>query len=81
MKKLYKFYYHFNKPASRTANSPKLTVHFKNKCNIVDHVQCEVFTKTKHKKTQPICVVTGECNNIEILTGANNVKTAILKNI
>ena len=53
------FFFHFNKPASKAAGTPKISVHTKGKCYIVDNVECEVPTKGRHQKRQPHFIMTG----------------------
>lgn len=58
------FFFHYNKPASRTANAPKMTVHYKGACHIVDHIICDVSTHTHHNKRQPHVVLKGKAHDI-----------------
>lgn len=54
------FFFHFNKPASRSAKKPKISVHTKGKCHIVDNVECEVPVKGRiNKRRQPHFVMAG----------------------
>ena len=62
------FYFHYNKPASLKAKKPKLSIHFRDTCYIVDHVVCEVPIRSRHKKTQPRCVMTGKATHLKITT-------------
>lgn len=57
--KKYRFYYHYNKPNN------KMTVHFKNKCYIVDDVVCCVWCETKWNNTQPKLVIRGFAQEIK----------------
>ncbi len=66
------FYFHYNKPASLKAKKPKLSIHFKDTCYIVDHVVCEVPIRSRHKKTQPKCVMTGKAMNLSINADAKS---------
>ena len=54
------FWYHYNKPASRSAGQPRLTVHHSGKCHIVSEIVCNVPTQTRVRKTQPMCVIAGK---------------------
>lgn len=54
-----KFFYHYNKPQSQRAGTPKLSFHYKGVCHIVDGVSISVPTKTEVRKTQPRIVVVG----------------------
>jgi hypothetical protein len=71
------FWFHYNKPASKMANNPKMTVHHNGICHIVDHIICDVSTYTKHNKRQPHVVLKGKCSSIDIVK--TTVKTAIIK--
>ncbi len=59
--KKYAFYFHFNKPASKKAGKPQISIHYKGQCFIVDNIQCSVATKGKIRKRQPYFVMTGKC--------------------
>lgn len=61
------FFFHYNKPASRAAKKPIMSVHFNKKCYIVDHVNCNVASHTAHRKRQPYCVMKGKCVGVEII--------------
>lgn len=62
--KCYSFYYHYNKPASKIAGYPKLSVHYKDKCYIVDGVVCRTSCFSKNNKRQPFCVMKGMSKEI-----------------
>ncbi len=64
------FWYHYNKPASRKANKPQITIHYGGACYIVDNVVCEPRTYGKINKKQPFFVMKGACKRFEI---KNNV--------
>lgn len=53
------FWFHYNKPASARAGRPVLTVHYRGACHLVNDIECNVPTRTRTRKTQPRCVVTG----------------------
>ncbi len=61
------FYFHYNKPASLKAKEPRMSVHFKGQCHIVKFVTCKVPTFTRHKKTQPRCVMAGKATKIALV--------------
>ncbi len=63
------FWFHYNKPESKKSGTPKLTVHYNRTCYVVDHIECEVPTKTHHRNKQPHCVLRGKCENFEIKDG------------
>lgn len=62
-----RFYFHYNKPASKAAGYPKMSVHFADKCHIVDHVRCHIPCESLHKNKQPKCVMRGMANRVAIL--------------
>jgi len=66
MEKLYRFWYHYNKPASKKAGHPLFTVHYRNKCWITKSIVCSVSTETHTRKRQPYAVVRGHCYNMSI---------------
>lgn len=53
------FFFHYNKPASRAAGKPVLTLHFAGKCHLVSSVFCFCPVSTHVRKKQPHCVVRG----------------------
>lgn len=74
-----RFFFHYNKPASKKAGSPKLTVHYKGECQLVDHVNCYCNVETKHNKRQPYCVIQGKCGEIVIKRENNQTIAEIYK--
>lgn len=63
----YRFFYHYNKPAGR------MSVHFRNKCHIVDNIDCQVPASTKWNKTQPRVVMQGFARKVRITKGGTTV--------
>jgi hypothetical protein len=61
-----KFFFHYNKPASRTLGSHKLSVHWKGVCHIVDSIDCKVPTRSKINKRQPFVVIEGRASSVVI---------------
>jgi hypothetical protein len=53
------FWFHYNKPASKKAGHPLLTVHWRGACHIVRHIKCCVPVKTRERKAQPYVVMAG----------------------
>lgn len=53
------FWLHYNKPASRKAGHPMLTVHHKGACLLVRSVVCSVPLRTRERRTQPHVVMAG----------------------
>lgn len=58
------FFFHYNKPASKAAGAPRLSVHYLGACNIVSAVECRVPVSSRNRKTQPRCVMAGKCRDI-----------------
>lgn len=63
------FWYHYNKPASKKAGYPIITVHYGGVCHFVKNVVCNVPTGGKLRKRQPHFVVAGKCSKFNISNG------------
>ena len=61
-----RFWYHYNKPASRKALKPILTVHWESRCILVEGVDITVPTKSRVRKSQPHIVITGSARNVVV---------------
>ncbi len=70
--------YHYNKPASLSAGCPKLTVHFKGVCHIVDHIKCLIPTESHHQSHQPRCVIRGMSRDVQIVRDPQMGQVAII---
>lgn len=70
--KVKSFFFHYNKPASKKAGFPKMSIHHDKTCHIVDHVQCHVSCATNHRKRQPHCVMKGYCTSVRIFESADS---------
>lgn len=64
-----RFFFHYNKPQSRLAGEPRLSLHFNNQCYIIKGVNCQVQTETKNNKKQPFCVVQGKAARFDFING------------
>ncbi len=64
--KKFKFFFHFNKIASRIAKEPRFSLHFYGKCHIVKSLIIRVNTVSKINKRQPYAVMVGRANDIKI---------------
>ena len=53
------FWFHYNKPESRKQGRNVLTVHYAGQCHLVHDIACSVPVSTRHRKTQPHCVIAG----------------------
>lgn len=65
-----RFWFHYNKPESRNAGKPKITLHHNKTCYIIDNIICNVSTEGKINKVQPLFVMRGKCKSITII---NNI--------
>lgn len=54
------FWFHYNKPESRKAGHPVMTLHYEGKCHYVRSIVCDVPTKTRERNSQPHVVVAGK---------------------
>lgn len=61
------FFFHYNKPASRSAKRPQISVHWQKKCLIVDNVTCYAPTKGHINKRQPFFVMKGKATSVEVV--------------
>jgi hypothetical protein len=61
-----KFFFHYNKPASKKAGKPRITVHLQGKCHLVENLDVHVPTYGRIRKTQPFFVMAGDANEWEI---------------
>jgi len=64
--KTYRFFYHYNKPASLSAGEPRLSVHFRNTCHIVKSITYYVPCESKINKRQPRCVMAGSASMVKV---------------
>ncbi len=72
------FFYHYNKPASKAAGRPVLTVHYRGQCHSVDRIVCLAQTETKNQKRQPFCVVKGITLQVIFTTDKKGIRTALI---
>lgn len=70
--KLYRFYYHWNKPEN------KWSIHFRGKCYRVDHLECDAKTESKSNKRQPVRVMQGFTHTVGIGTNADGTKYGVI---
>jgi hypothetical protein len=64
MDREYSFFFHYNKPASAQHGSPVFTVHYRDTCYLVEHVECKVPVYTRVRSTQPRAVVAGKAKSL-----------------
>jgi hypothetical protein len=61
---MWTFYLHYNKPASLKAKRPLMSVHFRDRCYIVDVVECMRPTRSAIRNRQPRVVMKGMATNV-----------------
>ncbi len=66
---MHRFFLHYNKPASQAAKRPLWSVHFRDKCLIVDTIRCARPTESKVNKRQPYVVMRGFAHDVKIEAG------------
>ena len=59
MSKAKAFWFHYNKPESKKQGKNVLTIHYEGKCHLVHDIAVNVPIKTRHRKSQPRCVLAG----------------------
>lgn len=57
--KKYRFFFHYNKIASKKLGIPVMTIHQKGKCYIAHTLNCFVPVSSKTNKSQPYLVMQG----------------------
>ena|SRR6185503_4069305 len=81
LRKPRRFFFHYNKPASLKAGTPKLSVHVNKQCHIVDKVVCNVLVESKINKRQPRVVMQGFANSFVFSTNKDNQLEALITNV
>lgn len=61
--------WHYNKPASAAAGSPRLTVHWGGQCHLVEGVVCQPRCWSVSRKRQPRCVMKALARDVEFAGG------------
>lgn len=64
-----RFFFHYNKPQSKSQKIPIISLHYQKTCHFVTNLTIEVPTKGKIKKRQPYFVMEGKADKIEIKGG------------
>lgn len=73
-----RFFYHFNKPASAAAGTPKLSIHYEGKCHVVDHIDCATRCESHHQNRQPHCIMRGMARNVLVTKDSSRGLIAII---
>lgn len=63
------FWFHYNKPASKKAGKPQLSLHYNKTCYIVDSLNINVRTESYNRTKQPHCIIRGTCKQVLIENG------------
>jgi len=72
-----RFWFHYNKPASRREERNVLTLHWKGTCHRVHSVKCLVPVESHNRKTQPKCIMRGFAENVSIVDINGNTEASI----
>lgn len=64
-----RFWYHYNKPASKAAKRVRWSLHYRGVCHIVDKLICKAGTESRVRKRQPYGVIAGDAVRIDIKDG------------
>ena len=60
------FYFHYNKPKSKSVGETIISVHFDKVCHFVKNIEVNVPTKGKIKSKAPKFVMTGKTDKFTI---------------
>ena len=63
------FFYHYNKPMSQKCGKPVISIHYKNRCIMVDNIVIKTNTWSHVRKTQPRLVIKGKAVDITVENG------------
>jgi len=63
----WRFFYHYNKPASKARGCNVLTLHWDGKCHEVNVIVCHTGTETHSQKSQPHCIVRGWAHWVQFM--------------
>ena len=81
-RKNYRFWFHFNKPASKSAGRPVWSFHYRGTCYVVNDVQVKgIDLETKSNKKQPHAVVRGISNHVKIQSYASGRTKICARNL
>lgn len=61
-----KFFFHYNKPASRAAGKPQVTLHYNKQCLLLDNLHCYVPISGRIRNRQPYYVICGDASSVKI---------------
>lgn len=76
-KKKLRFWFHFNKPASRREGRNVLTLHWRGTCHRVHAIRCIAPTETHDRATQPTCIVRGWADDVSIIDSGHDTHAFI----
>lgn len=71
--KKYRFFFHYFRQKDR------MSVHFRDRCYVVDVVDCQVNCQSKKRTRQPRRVMQGWCEDIKILKTPKHGTVAVIK--
>lgn len=62
----YSFFFHYNKPATKKAGKPVVSLHYKNQCILIENLICNVPIQSRVRERQPRLVMVGKSDNVII---------------
>lgn len=68
------FFFHYNKPASKSRGQPIISLHYSKTCHLINNLICDVPTKGKIRTKQPQFVICGKAKSIVIEDGVATIK-------
>lgn len=74
-KKTFRFFFHYNKPATQKEGKPMVTLHYKKQCHIIPADKFIVLASCEGKanKKQPRFVMQGMANRVFHIKGVTTV--------
>ena len=75
---MHRFWFHYNRPASKQRGRPTMSVHASGKCHAVDHIVCRVPVNTRHRKSQPHVVMCGK-GEVKFIEDPNGHRLALIQ--
>lgn len=75
-----RFFYHYNKPASKTQGKNVITIHWEGACNLVNKIKTIGIDVESHdQKRQPRCIMRGYATEVLFKTDTDGKIVGIIK--
>ena len=72
--KTWSFFFHYNKPASTKKKMVQWSIHFRNRCYVVNQIICKRPVQSKVNKRQPVAVMKGTAKSVSIIDGCGYIE-------